>query len=189
VLLSGIVHTGGINKESTMSTARDVKEAFVLGNTMKCEWKDFELFKTKLSEEKQRIAALSDLDLDALIEDKRRLRAYKTASLWTNEEISLIDCRVWPGMGSRPYLRGSVDEAASLFQRHGPFDDRLHAMTIMAKENLFSEMPLILFRRKNMPQKYRIDDGCNRAVALWLANIPLTRAYIGTVRQDLNHSW
>ncbi len=172
-----------------MLSSRDVKEALVLGNALKGNWSDYEAFKTMLRHQKARIASLSDLALNDLIQDKKRLLAYDTATLWTLEEVRLSKCRVWPHMGGRKFITGSVEEAAALFLQHGKTDDRLYSMAKMAEADLFSELPIILFRRKKSPEGFRIDDGCNRAVAIWLVGIRVVNAYVGTVRADLNHSW
>lgn len=170
-------------------TAREVKEAFLLGNALKRDWCDYEAFKDTLQQEKKRIEALTEASLNDLITDKHRLLIYDTATHWMLVEVPLANCQVWPHMGGRKYLTGNVEEAAKLFLRHGKDDDRLHAMSKMAKADLFTELPIIVFRRNHTPDKFRIDDGNNRAVAMWLAGMRVVSAFVGTVRADLNYRW
>lgn len=171
-----------------MPTARKVKEAFVLGNALKGDWNDLELFKSSLTTEKARIEELSDSSLNKLITDKHRLGGYDNATEWTFEQVRLDSCKVWPGMGKRAYMIGTVDEAANQFMQHGTPNDRLHAMTEMAKLSLYTQLPIILFRRKKNPG-YRIDDGCHRSVATYLAEGRVVCAYVGTIPARFNHDW
>lgn len=39
------------------------------------------------------------------------------------------------------------------------------------------------------PLKFYIDDGANRAVAYYLAGFREVPAYIGVVREEINHKW
>ena len=171
-----------------MPTAREVKEAFVLGNALKGDWNDLESFKPSLATEKARIAELSESSLNKLITDKYRLGGYDNATVWTLEQVPLDSCKVWPGMGKRAYMKGTVDEAANQFMQLGMPNDRLHVMTRMAKLGLYSELPIIVFRRKKNPG-YRIDDGCHRSVANYLAGERAINAYVGTMPEKYNHSW
>ena len=55
----------------------------------------------------------------------------------------------------------------------------------------FAELPLVVFRRKRAVDQFRIDDGCHRAVAAYIAGFRHAFAYIGEYggRSKLGWSW
>jgi hypothetical protein len=55
----------------------------------------------------------------------------------------------------------------------------------------FAELPLVVFSRKRAADQFRVDDGCHRAVAAYLAGFRQAFAYIGEYRGsgELNWSW
>jgi hypothetical protein len=53
----------------------------------------------------------------------------------------------------------------------------------------FADLPLIVFRRKRSAEQFRIDDGCHRAVAYYLAGFRQAFAYVGEYHGPGELSW
>jgi hypothetical protein len=53
----------------------------------------------------------------------------------------------------------------------------------------FANIPIVVIRMNKNPSRFCIDDGANRAVACYLAGFREAYAYIGVVREEINHKW
>jgi hypothetical protein len=170
-----------------IATPQEVKRAFILGNQLKADWDDSELFKQQMIHHSERLTTLSESELDGLIHDKHRLKGYQSGE-WESGLVDLAHCRVWKHMGGKAYMNGSVPEACSAYEKMGRTCAKLNKMILTATAGLFLSLPIIVFRRKSSGG-FRIDDGNHRAVASCLADIRQIKCYIGTVPSCYNHNW
>lgn len=158
--------------------ARPVKECYLLANVLKAGPFDPQGFRDRLAAERSRIANLPADEIDHLISDMHRRRRYNGA-MWQFSIVTLDTCSVWPCMGGRRWVAGRVSRVASELPKFGQSSDRLFAMA-WATPLSFAEIPLIVFCRKESTTEYRIDDGCHRAVAYYLAGLRQAFAYVGS---------
>lgn len=168
-----------------VTTPRQVKEAFFLAERMKNGPYEMPALELAIARVKAEIAALSDSELDSQIKDPKRLQQINEAK-WYFGKVQIARCRVWPGMGKRPWATGDVPGVGVRCVKHSDPSDRLWKMAERAKT--LKQLPLIVHSRIE-PRQYRIDDGCHRAVALFLAGIKEAEAYIGDVPVARQHTW
>jgi hypothetical protein len=157
--------------------------AFVLSDRMKRgPFDNVELFAIVLSAEKQRVQALSEVDLRSIIDrDHERLENYCSAA-WRFEVVELANCSVYPQMGERAWATGNVPEVVEKFERLEPLTSRIWSMKCYVEFFKSSDwLPILILQRGS---ELKIDDGSHRAVALRLSNIQKTGAWIGTLQSD-----
>lgn len=168
-------------------SVRAANEVFALSDRMKHGWPlTGESFRSLLGQHIDQVERLGAEALDLEVREHRRRRY--TAATWTLQEISLEACAVWPRMGGRPWATGPVPKVAALFPARSSPDDRIRRMVMCV--SLFREcLPLQVLAVQNDLTKFRIDDGCDRAVAMYLAGVRTMFAFVGIVRHHLNHQW
>lgn len=157
----------------------DVKRSFVLADWMKSarSRKNVREFDALLVAEKLRVQALSETELDQIIvKDEGRLKRFNKYQWKLDEHFDLTTCRVYDRMGNRPWAIGTVHEVAGIFHRMEPTGSRVWRMMSFV-EFFSSSLPLIVVENNGSLQ---IDDGSHRAVAMYLAGMTQTSAYVGT---------
>jgi hypothetical protein len=167
--------------------AREEKEALILANMLKAGPFDPDGFRAKLASERARLAGLPAPTMDQAVHDAHRRKRYNAAS-WVFSVIDLGSCSVWPHMGSKLWAKGLVSKVAADIPVQAGMEDKLWQVKTTIRLS-FADLPLIVFRRKRSASQFRIDDGCHRAVAYFVAGFRQAFAYVGTVADDLNHSW
>jgi hypothetical protein len=165
---------------------RQVKEALLLADRLKGGPFEPEGFRERLRLERERLTALSIVEIDREIKADRRRRL--SEARWVLTVVTLDQCSVWPAMDERKWATGPVDRVAVRLQREGDRDNKVWKILGVVQQT-FADLPLTAFRRKSNPAQYRIDDGSHRAVAYYLAGFREAFAYVGRVRDELNHHW
>jgi hypothetical protein len=159
---------------------REVQVCYLVAKALGREGRDpFDpaAFRERLAAERARVESLSAGELDqAVTDDYRRLRY--VGAPWRWSVVELARCSVWKHMGGRLWATGPVPRVAEAFRSQGKPDDQMHAM-VTVPHLTFAELPLIVFRRKSSADQFRIDDGCHRAVAYYLAGFRQAFAYVG----------
>ncbi|PWT85866.1 MAG: hypothetical protein C5B58_02380 [Acidobacteria bacterium] len=121
-------------------------------------------------------------EVDRFIRDRdsRRFEHFQRAT-WRLDRIDLDRCVVWwqGGMGQLGnWATGKLLEVADKFKLKQPKESPVWNMQKFAE--LFSwQLPLIVFVVD--PWTFAIDDGCHRAVAMTLAGVTSSNAWIGTL--------
>jgi hypothetical protein len=106
--------------------------------------------------------------------------------------VELTCCAVWPEMGKKEgeadkrWASGPVDKAAEEFRKHPK--DRVWEMVKTAELSI-AHLPIVVLRRNSVRTQFRIDDGCHRAVAFYLAGGRLALAYVGQIAPEINEGW
>jgi hypothetical protein len=159
-----------------LDAQRAAKHAFMLANALKESnySEDVEFF-AALELSSRTLAQVGHENIDAEIgRDPRRLDDYGN-SRWRLGSVRLDRCTVWQGMGQRPWAQGIVSAVAAEFRRRNDRTDRVWRMTKFA--HLYREhLPIVIIER---PGRFHIDDGSHRAVAMALAGVAETVAWIG----------
>lgn len=168
---------------------REVKECFLLADALKAGPFDPRGYRDRLASERRRIASMSEGQLDREISDPDR-RARYSGGTWRLTVVELACCSVWPRMGGRQWATGPIPDVAEELRAHVDSADPLFEIAKNVQLS-FSDIPLIVFRRKRSAQQYRIDDGCQRAVAYYLAGFRQAFAYVGVYegRGELGWVW
>jgi hypothetical protein len=167
-------------------TARDVNECFLLGEALRAGAFDGTQFRTKLSAERQRIAAIPDDELFRLVADGDRQARY--CCNWELQIVDLANCSVWPQLEGRPWASGPVPRVAQRVLGRNEPNERIVTMATSVRL-WFAELPLIVFRRKRSYAQFRIDDGSHRAVASYLAGFRQAFAFVGDYAGDGELMW
>jgi hypothetical protein len=171
-------------------TQRQVKEAVYLADKLKDGPFDRDGFKKKLSEVKNELRSLSEINIEeAHFKDHQdRLRRINEGN-WMLGIVELENCLTWPHFGSRKWVEaGPVNVTAEIVRNHSEPNDRLREI-VTHVHLFFVNLPLIVIRTNKNPTKFFIDVGAHRAVAYYLAGFKEALAYIGVVREDINHKW
>jgi hypothetical protein len=53
----------------------------------------------------------------------------------------------------------------------------------------FADIPLVVIRRESSAVQFRIDDGCHRAIAYYLAGFRQAFAYVGQYQGEHKLNW
>ena len=167
--------------------AREVKEALLVADALKSGPFEPQGFRERLVNERTRVGQLTDIEVERSITDHNRLKRYNGGT-WVRTVVNLADCSVWQGMGSRHWATGTVQKVVEQLRKQGRSTDRLFAMSGLFQLFL-EEQPLIVFRRSQTPRQYRIDDGCHRAVAYFLAGLRQAPAYVGSYDGPAKLDW
>jgi hypothetical protein len=169
--------------------AREVKECLLLADALKSGPFESHGFRNRVVQEWQRISKLSVAHIDQTITDSSRRTRYSNGT-WMLTVVDLASCSVWPRMGQRQWATGPVPCVAQKVWERGGASDKIIEM-VRAVRLSFAEVPLIVFRRKQSPQQFRIDDGCHRAVAYYLAGFRQAFAFVGDYNgpHELNWPW
>jgi hypothetical protein len=171
-------------------TPRQVKEAVVLADTLKAGPFEPDGFRKKLAEARNTLRSLSENDIDEkyLKDHQDRLRRINEGS-WALGMVELETCLTWPHFGGRQWAEmGPVNVTAEIVRQRNDPSDRLWEMAKSA--HLFVvNLPIVVIRMNKNSSKFCIDDGANRAVACYLAGFREAYAYIGVVREEINHKW
>jgi hypothetical protein len=170
-----------------LCSPRSVKECFLLANALKTGPFDPESYRAKAGLERRRLAEISDTQIDQQVTDGYRRRRYNHAT-WLLTVVDLASCSVWNPMGQRNWATGPVSQVAERLKTLGDSTDRLWDMTQFIQQP-FSEVPIIVFERKSNCRQFRIDDGCHRAVAYYLAGFRQAFAIVGKVDPKYNLDW
>jgi hypothetical protein len=170
-------------------TQRQVKEAVILADKLKDGPFDPDGFKKKLAEVQNEIRPLSENSIDEKYfkDHQDRLRRINEGH-WVPGVVDLENCLTWPHFGGRECATGPVNVIAdSVRNQHNPAD-RLWEM-VKHVHLYFVSLPLVVIRMNKNPTKFFIDDGAHRAVSSYLAGFRESFAYVGVVREDINHKW
>lgn len=171
-------------------TRLQVKEAVYLADKLKDGPFDRDGFNKKLTEVKNKLRSLSEIGIEeAHFKDQHdRLRRINEGN-WMLGIVGLENCLTWPHFGSwKSVEAGPVDVTAEKVRNHLEPDDRLQEI-VTHVHLFFLNLPLVVIRTNKHPAKFFIDDGTHRAVAYYLAGFREALAYIGVVREDINHKW
>jgi hypothetical protein len=164
-----------------------VKASFRLADALKDGPFDPDGFRDRLAAERSRLAQLSEEQLDLGIRDPERRVRYGGAR-WRLTVVELAHCSVWPHMGGRQWASGPVPRVAADLPTRGLPEDRLHSKARVARL-AFADLPLIMFRRKRSAEQFRLDDGCHRAVAYYVAGFRQAFAYVGEYQGPGELAW
>jgi hypothetical protein len=157
---------------------REVKEAFVIAETMKGGLFDSpDAFLASMERSQQEVTSWPDNEIDAFIgnQNPSRLDFFNRAK-WRSDSVDLGTCIVWPQMGKRPWAEGYVPAVAELFRRLEPTDSPIWNMCKFS-EVFCSRLPIIVSVRGS--STLMIDDGSHRAIAMALARLRSASAWIG----------
>jgi hypothetical protein len=166
---------------------RFVKECFLLANALKTGPFDPDSYRANAASERRRLAGSSDLHIELGITDLKRRSRYNNGT-WLLTVVDLESCSVWPRMGERNWATGPVRQVAERLKTRGDVTDKLWDMTKFIRQP-FSEVPVIVFERRSNPRQFRIDDGCHRAIAYYLAGFRQAFALVGKVDGKYNLDW
>lgn len=168
---------------------RQVKECFLLAETLKTGPFDAAGYQNCLTLEQKRIAGLSEEQVNQRITDSDRRSRYNNGT-WLLTVVDLAACSVWPRMDGRLWATGPVNRVAERLKTQDDPTNKAWAILKFIQQS-FSEVPLIVFRRNSNPCQFRIDDGCHRAVAYYLAGFRQAFAFVGVVdgKHNLNWRW
>ena len=127
------------------------------------------------------LAPWQESKLDAFIRDRDPIRFdnFQRAT-WRLDTVDLNECAVcWAGgMGQLgEWATGNIIEIANRFREKQPKGTPVRNMQKFAKF-FSSRLPLIVFVVG--PSTFAIDDGCHRAVAMALAGVTSSIAWIGS---------
>jgi len=158
------------------------KRAFVIAEMLKRGDFDTEgSLLASLERVQRELASWQEPEMDAFIRDRdpNRFDNFQRAT-WRLGTVGLDKCVVrWHGgMGHLgDWATGNLMEIANRFREKEPRESQVWNMRKFAK--LFSlQLPLIVFVVS--PSTFAIDDGCHRAVAMVLAGVTSSTAWIGT---------
>jgi hypothetical protein len=160
------------------SPTRRAKEAFVIAEMVKAgPLHSPEAFLASMENLEREVTSWTDNEIDSFMarENPHRLANYNRAQ-WKSDTVELQKCTVWPRMGRREWAEGNVTTVADLFRRHEPQQSRIWDMQKFG-EIFSSRLPIIVFLVG--PSSIMIDDGSHRAVAMALADIKSSLAWIG----------
>ena len=177
----------GIEMLDVACDPREVKACFLLADAMNHGPFDPIGYHESLTTNRSRIAQRTEQQLDQEIRDPERRVRYNGGK-WRLAVVELSKCSVWPQMGSRPWARGPVSRVARELQTYGRSDDRLNSMARVVQLS-FADLPLIVFRRKRTAEQFRIDDGCHRAVAYYVAGFRQAFVFIGEYQGQSELTW
>jgi hypothetical protein len=169
------------------SQPREVKECLLLANKMKDGPFDQMGFSSELERFKTTLASLPLEQIDQSIREKdpRRFTRYTEAN-WTLTVVSLERCRVWPKMGGRDWPAEYVNLVANDLVKQA--DEKFWAMGNLA-QLFFAAIPLIIIRPTSSADQLRIDDGCHRAIAYYLAGFRQAFAFVGDYQGEAAERW
>jgi hypothetical protein len=169
---------------------RQVKEAVVLADKLRSGPFDVIQFKKKLAEAKLELRSLSEIRIEeAHFKDHQERLQRINEGNWGLGIVELENCLTWPHFGGRQQIEaGPVNLTAELVRHQHDPNDRLWEM-VKHVPLFFVNFPLVVIRMNKNPTKFFIDDGAHRAVACYLAGFREALAYIGVVREDINHRW
>lgn len=171
-------------------TPRQVKEAVALADALKAGPFDPDGFREKLAEARNTLRSFSENDIDEkyLKAHQDRLRRIDEGR-WTMGMVELAACLTWRHFGGRQWAdTRPVNATADLMRQINDPSDRLWEMSKSA-HLFFATLPIIVIRMNKNPSRFFIDDGAHRAVAYYLAGFREAFAYIGVVREEINHKW
>lgn|SRR6185437_1183725 len=173
----------------SLCDVRQVMESFWLADIMKGGPFDPSAYLERLAVERGRLAGLNIGQIESGIHDGHRLVRYK-GGMWRSMVVQLADCSVWPHMGGRRWATGPVLRVVEMLPRMGASTDRLLQMARMVSLWI-SDLPLIVFQRGRAAGQFRIDDGCHRAVAAYMAGYRQMPAFSRGVggRHKLEWKW
>jgi hypothetical protein len=158
------------------------KRAFVIAEMLKGgDFDTEENLLASLETVQRNPAPWQEAELDAFIRDRDpiRLDNFQRAA-WRLDTVDLNECAVcWAGgMGQLgEWATGNIIEIANRFREKQPQETPVWKMQKFAK-SFSSRLPLIVFVVG--PSRFAVDDGCNRAVAMVLAGVTSSTAWIGT---------
>lgn len=167
--------------------ARDVKACYLLAEALKHGPFDLCGYRDRVASERHRIASLSEDQLDQGIPDPDRRTRY-SGGTWRRSVVELACCSVWPQMGKRQWAAGLVSRVVEELRVKGGSADELYERAKIVQIS-FADNPLIVFRRKRTAEQFRIDDGCHRAVAYYLAGFRHAFAYVGMYEGSCALRW
>src|SRR5215813_666374 len=159
------------------SLKRRVKEAFMVANKLKAgPFHSHEALLTLIENSEREVTSWTEDEIDLLIaqDNPSRLRDYDGAK-WKLDRVDLDSCVVWPRMGDGPWAEGCVINVADLFRRNEPHESRIWDMQKFG-DIFSSRLPIIVFP---VGPTVKIDDGAHRAVAMALAGLKSSVAWIG----------
>jgi hypothetical protein len=171
-------------------TQRQVKEAVALADKLKDGPFDLDGFKKKLAEVQNELRSLSEYSIDEshFKDHQNRLRRINEGH-WALGVVELENCLTWPQFGGRKWIEaGPVNVTADSVRNHNDPTDRLWEM-VKHVHLYVVNLPLVVIRINKNPTTFYIDDGAHRAVAYYLAGFREAFAYIGAVKEDINHKW
>ncbi len=157
---------------------RSVKETFVIAERLKDgPFDTHEAFLASLERSKREVTSWPDCELDAFIgsQDRVRLDFYNRAR-WRLDSVNLDTCLIWRRMGGRDWAEGLVPAVAERFRSLEPEGNPIWRMQKFGE--LFAlQLPIIVSVLN--PSTRMIDDGSHRAIAMFLAGLKSTLAWIG----------
>jgi hypothetical protein len=171
-------------------TQRQVKEAVALADRLKDGPFDRDGFTRKLAEARNDLRSLSEHAIDEQYFGRHqdRLRRINEGH-WGLGIVELVSCLTWPEFGGRKGLPPApVNVTSETVQGRNNPDDRLGEM-VRHVPLFFVSLPLVVLRMNRNPSRFFIDDGAHRAVACYLTGFREALAYIGVVREEINHKW
>ena len=130
----------------------------------------------------RQLAPWQEAEMDAFIRDRdpNRFENFQRAT-WRLGRVDLEKCVVWwqGGMGHLgDWATGDLMEIANRFREKEPRESPVWNIQKFAK--VFSlQLPLIVFVVDS--STFAIDDGCHRAVAMALAGVTSSSAWIGSM--------
>ena len=171
-------------------TQRQVKEAVVFADKLKDGPFESDGFRKKLAEVRNELRSLSERSIDQshFKDHQDRLRRINEGQ-WVLGVVELENCLTWPHFGGRKWVEAwPVNVTADSVRNHNDSNDRLWEMVKHVHLYVLN-LPLVVIRTNKNPTTFYIDDGAHRAVAYYLAGFREALAYIGVVREDINHKW
>ncbi len=160
--------------------AKQVKQTIYLADKMKSPTNSPEEFREKLLNEK---IELFKGDYKKLVNDyfdNHKIREKMIGEKkWFLGVVELDKCETWENFGGRPgFPQQSVSKTTELFKKKNVFTDRIWNM--VQHIQLFNPLlPIIVILESYEPLRYKIDDGSNRAVAMYLGGVRNAIAFIG----------
>jgi len=160
-------------------TSREVKIIFALADAMKSPtaWDD-NTFAVELQSKKDELESLTEAQLDNKLGWPKRKQLYESHHKWTLGNVPLRDCWIeWSnGFGDRgSWAKGHVPVVADEIRKRNDQKDRVWVMANRL-DVFFRKIPIICTK---IDKGWSIDDGCNRAIAAFIAGKDAMPACLG----------